>query len=192
MSGLYYALNPGGMLRRLFPKQLNTQAFIIIWTVIFVLNIIVTVLIQNFVIYKISDFSEEGLEKTSYFRNCDVQNIKNTGNGDYSVVYVNENGELRIVCLDRFPANIFARARVMKSTDMEILEDGTVQYKKGGEIKSVSKSEYVELANPDSMVDMLWQNRPLEKLTGVYLAIGFVMLMIEFFFYNVFHKLFRE
>ena len=70
MSDSYYVNNPGAILRRMFPEQLNTQAQIFIWATLLIINIIMVVLIQNYVIYNITDISKEGLAQTSYFESC--------------------------------------------------------------------------------------------------------------------------
>ncbi len=193
----YYYHNPGAILRRMFPKQLNTQGLIVIWAVVFILNIVVVVLIQNFAIYKITDVSKEGLAKVSYFKNCEVQEVEEIL-GDskhpdiYCVTYVNENAETRLVCLEACPGSVFERFHVKASTDSVLTENGMVQYQDGKEMIHLSRNEYVELANPESMIYMLLQTNSVQKLAGIYIAFGVVMLGIEFFLYSVFHRLFRE
>lgn len=194
MSGLYYGLNSGALLRRMFPKQMKTPTLIILWTAIWVINIVLAVLVQNFLIYKIADedLSYERLGNTAYFRDCEIIGINFAGHDDYYVKYVNQENEKRIVCLDGFPVDIIKRFRVMKSTDMAVAEDGMILYGKGTNAARVSEYEYLERANPGGMFDIIWQNKPIHKLAVVYVAIGFGMLLIESLIYSVFHRLFRE
>lgn len=164
-NSYYYYHNPGAILRRMFPKQLNTQALIIIWTVIFILNIVAVVLIQNFAIYKITDVSKEELEQVSYFENCEIKEVKEMPYDEmqvdaYSVTYINETGIEETVYLEEFPVSIFERYRIKASSE------------------------------PTSAI--FWQGNQIKKLAGVYIACGVVMLGIEFFLYSVFHRLFRE
>jgi len=164
-NSYYYYHNPGAILRRMFPKQLNTQALIIIWTVVFILNIVAVVLIQNFAIYKITDVSKEGLEQVSYFENCEIKGVKPMPYDilyidAYCVTYIDENGEEKNVYLEEFPGDSFERYRI-KTSD-----------------------------KPTSA--FLWHGNVLKTLAGIYVACGVVMLGIEFFLYNVFHRLFRE
>lgn len=161
----YFYHNPGALLRRFFPKQLNTQALIIIWTIIFIINMVVVVLIQNHAIYKITDISKAGLEQVSYFENREIKEVKEMPYDEmqvdaYSVTYVNEEGTEETVYLEEFPVSIFERYRIKTS------------------------------AEPSSAI--FWHGNQLQKLAGVYIAIGVVMLGIEFFLYGVFHRLFRE
>ena len=161
----YYMSNPGAILRRMFPKQLSTQGLIVIWTIVFILNMIAVVLIQNSVIYKITDVSKEGLEAVSYFENCTIKEIIAMPYNDmqidaYGVTYVNEAGVEETVYIEEFPVSIFERYRI-KTSD-----------------------------KPTSA--FFWHNKPLEKLAGLYIACGLVMLGVEFFLYSVFHRLFRE
>ena len=161
----YFYHNPGALLRRFFPKQLNTQALIIIWTVVFIINMVVVVLIQNHAIYKFTDISKEGLAQTSYFKNCEIKEIKEMPYaemqvGGYRVTYINETGDEKMVCLEEFPVSIFERYRIMTSD------------------------------KPTSTI--FWHGNQIQKLAGVYIACGVVMLGIEFFLYSVFHRLFRE
>jgi len=196
-NGLYYALNPGAMLRKLFPKQLNTQALILIWAIIFALNIIVVVLIQNFAIYKIADVSQEGISKVAYFDNCEITKIHKDINVDRYrkicyVKYVNESKEERIVCLEKFPDDAFNRYRVKKETDCAVDEDGLVVFDDGSKQTKVMVQEYVKVANPTSAFSLLILDQFYKKLIAIYIACGVVLLGIEFFFYSVFHRLFRS
>lgn len=164
-NGYYYYHNPGAVLRRIFPKQLNTQTLIIIWTVVFIINMIIVVLIQNNVIYKFTDITKEGLVQESYFRDCEILEVRQMSYDDlqvdaYGVTYVNKAGVEETVYLEEFPVSIFERCRI-KTSD-----------------------------KPTSAI--FWHNKPLEKLAGVYIACGLVMLGVEFFLYSVFHRLFRE
>ncbi|MBQ6812422.1 MAG: hypothetical protein IJP06_04840 [Agathobacter sp.] len=161
----YFYHNPGALLRRFFPKQLNTQALIIIWTVVFILNIVAVVLIQNFAIYKITDISKAGLEEYSYFENCQIKEIKVMPYDDmqvdaYRVSYISGAGVEETVYLEEFPVSIFERYRIKTSSE------------------------------PTSAI--FWHGNQIQKLAGVYIACGVVMLGIEFFLYSVFHRLFRE
>lgn len=161
----YYYHNPGALLRRFFPKQLNTQALIIIWTIIFIINMVVVVLIQNHAIYKFTNISKDGLAQTSYFKNCEMKEIKEMPYDDmqidaYCVNYINEAGAEETVYLEEFPVSIFERYRIKAS------------------------------AEPTSAI--FWHGNAIKKLAGVYIALGGVMLGIEFFLYSVFHRLFRE
>lgn len=161
----YYMSNPGAILRRMFPKQLSTQGLIVIWTIVFILNMIVVVLIQNFAIYTITDVSREGLEENSYFENCQIKEIIVMPYNDmqidaYCVTYINEAKIEETVYLEEFPVSIFERYRIKTSSE------------------------------PTSAI--FWQGNQIKKLAGVYIACGVVMLGIEFFLYSVFHRLFRE
>ena len=161
----YFYHNPGALLRRFFPKQLNTQALIFIWTVVFILNIVAVVLIQNFAIYKITDVSKKGLEQVSYFENCEIKEVKEMPYDDmqvdaYRVSYISESGVEETVYLEEFPVSIFERYCIKTSSE------------------------------PTSAI--FWHGNQIQKLAGVYIAFGVVMLGIEFFLYSVFHRLFRE
>jgi len=161
----YYMSNPGAILRRMFPKQLNTQALIIIWTVVFILNIVVVVLIQNYLIYTVTDRSKEGLAQVPYFENCEIKNVKPMPYDElqidaYCVTFVNEEGVEEKVYLEEFPGSTFERYRI-KTSD-----------------------------KPTSA--FLWHGNVLKTLAGIYVACGAVLLGFEFFLYSVFHRLFRE
>ena len=161
----YFYHNRGALLRRFFPKQLNTQALIIIWTVVFIINMIIVVLIQNNVIYKFTDISKEGLVQEVYFENCEIEEVKEMSYDEmqvdaYSVTYINEAGIEETVYLEEFPVSIFERYRIKTSSE------------------------------PTSAI--FWHGNQIKKLAGVYIACGVVMLGIEFFLYSVFHRLFRE
>ena len=196
-NGLYYFTNPGAALRHLFPKQLHTQALIIIWTIVFLLNIVVVVLLQNFAIYKVTDVSKDGLAQVPYFKNCEVQEVtksldSNTHLQLYCITYVSKTGEARVICLESFPVSAVGRFRIKESTDCLLDENGLVQYKDGEKTISISKREYVQYANPVSGILMFMQVNSVQKLAGIYIAIGLIMLGIEFYLYRVFHRLFRE
>lgn len=154
----YYMNNPGAILRRMFPKQLSTQGRIIIWTIVFILNMVAVVLIQNNVIYKVTDVSREGLAQVSYFENCQIREIKAMPYDDlrvdaYRVTYVSEAGEEEIVYLEKFPVSIFERYRIKTSE------------------------------KPTSAI--FWQDNSLKKLAGVYIACGVVMTAIEAFLIKI-------
>lgn len=161
----YYINNPGSILRRMFPKQLSTQGRIVIWTVVFIINMVAVVLIQNHAIYKITDVSKEGLVQVAYFENCEIKEVKEMPYDEmqidaYCVTYVNEAGAEETVYLEEFPVSIFERYRIKTSSE------------------------------PASAI--FWHGNQIQKLAGVYIACGVVMLGIEFFLYSVFHRLFRE
>ena len=150
----YYMNNPGAILRRMFPKQLSTQGRIVIWTIVFILNMVAVVLIQNHVIYKITDVSREGLAQVSYFENCQIREIKAMPYDDlqvdtYSITYISEAGEEENVYLEKFPVSIFERYRI-KISD-----------------------------KPTSAI--FWQDNSLKKLAGVYIACSVAMMAIEIF-----------
>jgi len=109
--------------------------------------------------------AKEGLAQTSYFKNCEIKEIKEMPYaemqvGAYRVTYVNETGDEKTVCLEEFPVSIFERYRIMTSD------------------------------KPTSTI--FWHGNQIQKLAGVYIACGVVMLGIEFFLYSVFYRLFRE
>ena len=161
----YYMNNPGAILRRMFPKQLSTQGRIIIWTIIFILNMVAVVLIQNNVIYKVTDVSREGLAQVSYFENCQIREIKAMPYDDlqvdaYSVTYISEAGDEETIYLEKFPVSIFERYRI-KTSD-----------------------------KPTSAI--FWQDNSLKKLAGVYIACGVVLLGVELSLYNTLHKLLNK
>lgn len=172
MDGLYYALNPGAILRKMFPKQLKSPLMIIIWTVILCLNIVVVVLVQNNCIYNITDFSKEALQEQSYFKNCEIISVVKYK--DYYVTYQNSEGEKRVAHLEMFPRGIFERAKIDKSYDCLAKEDGSID--------TVS----------NTLSDALWTGNAMAKLVGIYVGLGVLMLLIEFYLYGVFHRLFRE
>lgn len=158
----YYMSNLGASLRRMFPKQLGTQGLIVFWTIVFIINMLVVVLIQNLAIYKITDISKEGLEEVSYFENCVIKEIKAMPYDDmqidaYRVTYISKDGNEETVYLEEFPVSIFERYRI-KTSD-----------------------------KPTSA--FFWHNKSLEKLAGVYIACGAVLLGIEFSLYSVFNRL---
>lgn len=171
-NGLYLATNPGAILRQLFPKQLKSPLMIVIWSIVFILNIVAVVLIQNHLIYNITDFSKEGLSEQSYFEGCEIISVADLG--DYYVTYQNDVGEKRVVCLEMFPGEVFDRARLDKSYDCLAAEDGYIEVKEEG------------------ILDILLSGNTIAKLAVVYVALGVVLLLVEFFIYDVFHRLFRE
>ena len=172
MDGLYYGLNHGAMLRKMFPKHLKSPLMIIIWTVIFCLNIVVVVFVQNSCIYNITDFSKEALQKLSYFEDTEIISIADYGS--YYVTYQNLEGENRVVRLEMFPRGILKRAKIDKSYDCLAKEDGSID--------TVS----------NTLSDAFWSGNAMAKLVGIYVAIGALMLLIEFYLYGVLHRLFRE
>jgi len=195
-NGLYLATNPGAILRRMFPKQLSSQAKIIFWAVIFIFNIVLVFMAQNMFIYPYSDFTVEGMAEESYFENCEILSVNQMEDnyrmpGDYYVEYVDSEGNSRIVCLEAFPDRIFKRARLLEDTDIAV-SNGMVQYEKDGETVSVSDDKYATEAVPERMFDVLWQQPNHNMLlVGIYVGLGAGLLLIEFLFYSVFHRLFR-
>ena len=196
-NGLYLATNPGAILRRMFPKQLKSPLMIIVWTIVFILNIVLVFMAQNMFIYPYSDFTVEGMAEERYFENCKILSVNQMGDnhrmpGDYYVEYVDSKGNSRIVCLEAFPDKMFERARLLEDTDIAV-SNGMVQYEKDGETVSVSDDKYVTEAVPEGMFDVLWQQPNHGMfLVGIYLAVAVIMLLIEFFLYEVFYRLFRE
>lgn len=171
-NGLYFALNPGAILRRMFPKQLKSPLMIIMWTVVFILNIVAVILVQNTLIYNISDVSKAGLQKHSYFENCEILSVEEYR--DYYVTYQNTDGEHRVARLEKFPVRIFERAKIDKSYDRPLSENGS----------------FVEKTSAIST--LLGSNQGMAILAGFYLVVAVVMLLLEFFLYEVFYRLFRE
>ncbi len=171
-NGHYYYSNPGAVLRRLFPKQLGTQALILIWTVIFILDIIIVACVHNFVFYPITDFSRESLQEHVYFKESKILLVEE--HEDYYITYENVDGEKRVAHLEMFPRRIFERARIDKDYDCAAKEDGSI--------------DYVDT----NMRDALWTGNAIQKLAVMYCVIGAVILLFEFFLYRVFHRLFRE
>lgn len=197
MDGLYYALNPGAFFRKIFPKQMRSQVKILIWAAIFIINIVLVYLAQNMLIYTYSDFTVEGMAEERYFENCEILSVNQLENnyrmpGDYYVEYVDNEGNSRIVCLEAFPDSMFKRAKLVKDSDMMVI-NGMVQYEKGGETTSLHWHEYVKEAMPKGMFDVLWQQPNHNKLlVGIYVGLGACLLLIEFLIYGIFHRLFRE
>ena len=171
-NGLYFALNPGAILRRMFPKQLKSPLMIIIWTVIFILNIAAVVLIQNTLIYNITDFSKSALQTHSYFENYEILSVDELV--DCYVTYQNEEGETRVARLERFPVRVFERARLDKSYDKPLMEDGSIEVK------------------ASALGTLFGSSQGAVILIGIYLVLAVIMLLIEFFLYEVFYRLFRE
>lgn len=171
-NGLYYGLNPGALLRKIFPKQLNTQAMILIWTVVLIFNIIAVVLVQNHFIYPISDFSKEALQEQAYFKDCEIVSVEEID--EYYVTYLTKNGEKRVVRLEMLSRRILERARIDKDYDRIASVDGSI--------------EVVDT----SMRDAFFDGNALQKLAAIYVAIGVALLLFEFFLFSVFHRLFRE
>lgn len=171
-NGLYLYTNPGAILRRMFPKQLKSPFMIAVWAVVFVLNIVAVVLIQNNLIYNIHDFSKEALQQLSYFENCEIILVEDFG--DYYVTYQNEDGEKRVACLDAFPVTCIERARFDKAYDYPAYENG-----------------YIEMKT-DTIGDWFFDGHSIPKLAAIYIILGVVILLFEFFLYDVFHRLFRE
>jgi len=171
-NGLYFALNPGAMLRRMFPKQLKSPLMIIMWTIVFILNIVAVILVQNTVIYNITDVSKEGLQKQAYFENCEILSVEEYR--DYYVTYQNADGEHRVARLEKFPVKIFERARFDKSYDRPLSENGSF-------IEKIS-----------ALSSLLGSNQGMVILVGFYLVVAVILLLFEFFLYEVFYRLFRE
>ena len=171
-NGLYLATNPGAILRRMFPKQLKSPLMIIMWTIVFILNIVAVVLVQNTLIYNITDVSKAGLQKQAYFENCEILSVEEYR--DYYVTYQNEDGERRVARLEKFPVRIIERAKFDKSYDRPLSENGS----------------FIEKTSAISI--LLGSNQGMAILAGFYLAVAVIMLLIEFFLYEVFYRLFRE
>ncbi|MBQ3559854.1 MAG: hypothetical protein IJA07_10110 [Agathobacter sp.] len=171
-NGLYLATNPGAILRRMFPKQLKSPLMIIVWTIVFILNIVAVVFVQNNLIYNIDDFSEEALQELSYFEDCKIISVDDYG--DYYVTYQNGEGEMRIACLDAFPVTFIERARVDKGYDRVADENGYIEMKE------------------DTIADWFFDGHSIPKLAAIYIILGVVILLFEFFLYEVFYRLFRE
>ena len=172
MDDLYYGLNHGAFLRKLFPNHLKSPVIIAIWTVILALNIVIVVFVQNNFIYKITDFSKEGLQELTFFENCEILSVEEEE--DYYVIYQNADGEKRVARLESFPVDVFERAKIDASYDHALAEDGSY-----------------EVVN-DTMRNVLWTGNVIAKLAGVYVVLGVGMLLIEFYLYGIFHRLFRE
>lgn len=148
----YYMSNQGAILRRMFPEQLSTQKRIIIYTIVFILNIVAVVLIQNEVIYKFTDVSRDGLAQEAYFEDCKIREVKNLQTSDvqldlYSVTYENEEGIEETVYLEAFPFSAFERYRITASSEPSI-----ALFQAGNQLK---------------------------VLAGIYIACGVVLLAIE-------------
>lgn len=171
-NGLYYGTNSGAIARRMFPKQLNTQALIIIWAIVLILNIAVVFSVHFFVLYPISDFSKESLQELKYFKDSNILSVEEVG--DYYVTYEKVDGEKRVAHLEVFPAKIFGRARIDKSYDCVANPDGSIEYA------------------DNTIRETFWTGDVIKKLVGIYVGIGVAILFFEFFMYSVFHRLFRE
>ena len=171
-DGLYLTTNPGAALRRMFPKQLKSPVMIVIWGLVFILNMVAVVFVQNNLIYKIDDFSKEAIQVLSYFENCEIISVEDFG--DYYVTYQNEEGEKRVACLDTFPVAFIERAKFDKGYDYPANENG-----------------YIEMKD-DTIVDWFFDGHSIPKLAAIYITLGVVILLFEFFLYDVFHRLFRE
>ena len=48
--------NLGAILRRMFPQMFNTQAQIVAWTIVLILNIVLIALLQNYQFLNIKGF----------------------------------------------------------------------------------------------------------------------------------------
>ena len=156
----------------MFPKQLNTQVLIIIWTIILILNMVGVFCVHCFVMYPISDFSKESLQEHRYFKDSIILSVEE--GYDYYVTYENTDGEKRVARLEMFPGKVFERARIDKSYDRLANVDGSITYAQ------------------ETISDLLWRGNVLQKLAGIYVGIGAAILLFEFFLYGVFHRLFRE
>ena len=148
----YYMSNGGAILRRMFPEQLSTQKRIIIYTLVFILNMVAVVLIQNGVIYKYTDISRDGLAQEAYFEDYKIREVKKLQTSDlqlelYSVTYENAEGVEETVYLEEFPFSGFERYRIKASSKPSI-----ALFNRGNQLK---------------------------VLAGVYIVCGLILLGIE-------------
>ena len=171
-NGLYYGINQGALLRKIFPKQLNTQVLIIVWTIVFILNMVAAFCVHCFVMYPISDFSKESLQEHKYFKESTILSIEELR--DCYITYENADGEKRVAHLEMFPGKVFERARIDKGYDRVANSDGSIDYA------------------DDTMSEIFWTGNVLKKLAGIYVGIGVALLLLEFFLFSIFHRLFRE
>lgn len=171
-KNIYLMNNPGAILRRMFPKQLNTQGLIILWTIVFILNIAAAFCVHYYILYPISDFSREALQENDYFDGAEIVSVEELKN--YYVTYVNEDGEKRVARLEMFPGRVFKRARIDKDYDCVANANGTIVFP------------------DDTLSNILWTGNVLKKLAGIYLGIGVALLLFEFFIYGALQKRFQE
>ena len=170
-NGLYYALNPGAILRKLFPKQLNTQAMILIWTIIFICNLVAVFCVHCYILHPISDFSRASLQEHDYFKESKILLVEDYG--DYYVTYENVDGEKRVARLEMFPEQIIKRARIDKDYDRIAKIDGSIELE------------------DNALNNRFLVMRGMDTIVILYMSIGVVLLLFEFFLFNVFHRLFR-
>ena len=161
----YYMSNPGAIMRRMFPKQLSTQKRIILCTIVFLLNMIVVVLIQNCVVYKFTDISRDGLAQESYFENCRIRDVKKLQTNDmqldlYGITYENADGIEETIYLEAYPFTAFERYRIKSSSEPSI-----AIFQAGNQLK---------------------------VLAGIYVACGLVLLGIEQLLVNALCKYLRQ
>ena len=169
-NGLYFALNPGAILRRMFPNQLKTPLMIIIWAVVFILDIVAVVCVHCFVMYPISDFSRASLQEQAYFEDSKIELVESLNN--YYVTYENADGEKRVARLEMFPGRIFERARIDKDYDRPAKADGSIEYVNSGNVFGSSNG--------------------MEIIVICYIVISVALLLFEFFLHEMFYRLFRR
>lgn len=184
--------NSGVILRRFFPEQLGTIPSIIIWAVVFAFNVLAIILIQNNCIYTVDNYSKEGMQSHTYFKECSVQTVEEIGDtasrlaSDWYVIYTNNEGEKRIVCLDSFPLHIINRAQIKESTDSIVNMDGSIQTKDG---KNISQRDYLLSAISDGPFVAVWETGGVAALTVTYLGIALIMLVVELIIVGVIRNL---
>ena len=171
-NGLYYGLNKGALLRKIFPKQLNTQAMILTWTIIFICNIVAVFCVHCYILHPISDFSRESLQEDDYFKESKILLVEDYG--DYYVTYENADGDKRVARLEMFPEQIIKRARIDKDYDRIARADGSIELE------------------DNVLSNRFWAGNGMDIIVILYIAIGVGLLLFEFFLFSVFYRLFRE
>lgn len=115
------------------PGMKKNNLSILVWTVLFLLDLAAVLAMQYFVFYPIAaptemielngyshpDFSEE-----AYFEDCELLDIYGAGNDHYWVLYLDPAGQSRMVCISE--NDIFRRHRIDKGSDTIISRDAEV------------------------------------------------------------------
>jgi len=115
------------------PGMKKNNLSILVWTVLFLLDLCAVLAMQYFVFYPIAapdaemqlgDYSYPDFSDAAYFEGCELLDMYGAGNDHYWVLYRDPAGESHMVCIGE--NDIFRRHRIDKGSDTLISAEAEV------------------------------------------------------------------
>lgn len=186
------------------PGMKKNNLSVLIWTVLFLLDLGLVLAMQYFIFYPIAQPEQEiqlngreypDFSEAAYFEGCELLDMYGAGNYHYWVLYRDAAGESRMVCISE--NHIFRRHRIDKGADTLISADAEVTVLT---MECATHNRTFRILNGEKIDNELqeYQHKFLgslldgpSKQMGLSMFIAVLILLFEYGVYCQLHRIVR-